>query len=273
VWQARLAFPIIDINFSRGLMSITRLATISDLSSQCVPGDRIYLDLDDTLIFSEPDASTRFEEAMKSAFEAQGVNTNDIARAATCELWTGMQSSCEVHAVEGTATVASLKILRDRGHELIGLTARSPELVKETLQHLKSCLLSDFFEDSSLGILAQPEEGDCRGPLIHERGVIYCTGSRKLQAVVAYERARPSGEARLVFVDDLMKHLEAVRNGLVPLGRKFLGLHYTAFAEQAYEMPRLGTLLAGMMANSKGRAHIAKALELIDAAEKENARL
>lgn len=251
-------------------MSIEILTKISELSSRCLPGDRIFLDLDDTLIFSEPDASTRFEEAMKSAFEAQGVNANDIARAATCELWQGMQNACQVHAVEGVITVDSLKILRDRGHELIGLTARSPELVNETLQHLKSCSLSEFFENSSLGVLAQPEEGDSRGPLIHEHGVIYCTGSRKLQAIVAYERQRPSEDARIVLVDDLMKHLEAVRNGLVPLGRKFLGLHYTAFADQAYEMPRLGMLLAGMMANSKGRAHISKAMELIDAAEKEN---
>lgn len=253
-------------------MSIIPLATISELSSQCMPGDRVYLDLDDTLISSEPHASTRFEEAMKSALEAQGVNANDIARAATCELWQGMQSSCRVQTVEGAATVAALRKLRENGNEVIGLTARSPELTEETFQHLTSCSLVDFFENSSLGILAQPDECDSRGPLIHEHGVIYCTGSRKLQAVVAYEQERPSGDARIVFVDDLMRHLEAVQKGLLPLGRKFLGLHYTACVEETYEFPRLGRLLASMMASSKGRAHIGKALEIIDAAEKETAK-
>ena len=194
-------------------MPVITITHIRELLVHVQADDRLYLDLDETLMACEPDASAQFECAMQAALERNGLGTG-VARAASCWLWQGVQGHCTVGAVEGMETSEVLAVLQERGVEVVGLTARGPRLQEETTSQLaKSGLGAVFNSTLSLGAIAQPNPGELalgtpgttRPPVTHAQGIIYCGGSRKPQAMLAYEAMRtaeaPSGKR--VLVDDL----------------------------------------------------------------------
>ena len=232
--------------------SVLATASIRTLLEVCQPGDAVYLDLDDTLISTEPGATEAWAVDFSAALVAEGVPKGPAWEAA-CHLWTGLQRHCEVQAVEGAATVATLQTLRERGLELVGLTARSPEAADETAAQLSACQLAPLLGRESLGALAPPDAPTTaqdkgvvypvvagRPPLTHDRGVVYCTGSRKPQGLRSYEAARRTAHGsssvgssgvgsggssgagsrgRVVLVDDKLAHLLAVKDEVERQGR------------------------------------------------------
>lgn len=262
-----------------------RIATLVEL---CREGDIVFLDLDDTLLSTEPSASEAWAAAFAGSLEANGVPKGGAAWEAACCLWMGLQSSCEVRAVEGEATVRAMKALAAAGHALVGLTARSPEALEETAQQLASCHLSALLSSGSLGVLAPAAAGkfgglsrsdSLRPPLIHDRGVVYCCGSRKPQGLAAFEAKYGGGSGRVVFVDDKLSHVFALRDALQPSGRQFLGVHYTAVAASLadpttgevppYALPRDSSLLAATLGSAASRAHLLNAVRLLEAAQRD----
>ena len=82
----------------------------------------------------------------------------------------------------------TMRELRARGHELVGLTARSPEAVDETAGQLAACRLADLLGAETFGELGAVDGP--KPPLTHDRGVVYCTGSRKPAGLLAFEAKR-----------------------------------------------------------------------------------
>lgn len=263
-----------------------RIATLVEL---CREGDIIFLDLDDTLLSTEPSASEAWAAAFAGALEENGVPKGGVAWEAACCLWMGLQSSCEVRPVEGDATVRAMEALAAAGHALVGLTARSPEALEETAQQLASCRLTELLSSGSLGVLAPPAAAEPGGlsrpqglkpPFVHDRGVVYCCGSRKPQGLQAFEaKMSGGGSGRVVFVDDKLSHVLALRDALQSSGRAFLGVHYTAVAASLadaatgvvppYALPRDSSLLAATLGSAAPRAHLHNAVRLLEDAERD----
>ena len=247
-------------------MVIRTVATIDEALFHLDEGDqRVYVDLDETIISTEPDASPYFERALNAALkEKLPALDGGAAFRTTCALWCSFQGHCGVAPVERDATARFLRSLRARGVEIVGLTARGPDLLEETAAQLVKAGVAGCFDGSSLGPLAPPANG--RPPLFHSAGVVYCAGSRKPAAMTAYEARRPN-RGRLVLVDDVLSHLEAMASAAGE--RPFLGLHYTQVAAmnpayRDYEFPRLGKLLAGALANPRGRAFLRAAVDAVE---------
>ena len=271
-----------------GTATVIRTDRIATLVELCREGDIIFLDLDDTLLSTEPSASEAWAAAFAGALETNGVPKGGAAWEAACCLWMGLQSSCEVRAVEGEATVRAMEALAAAGHALVGLTARSPEAREETAQQLESCRLAELLSTGSLGVLAPAAAGKPGGlsrpdglkpPLIHDRGVVYCCGSRKPQGLAAFEAMMPGGgSGRVVFVDDKLSHVLALRDALHPSGRHFLGVHYTAVAASLadpttgevppYALPRDSSLFAATLGSAASRAHLLNAVRLLEDTER-----
>ena len=117
-------------------MVITTVETINDalfhLSSEDVR--RVYVDLDETIIAAEPDASPFFERALNAELgRVHPALDGDARFRTTCAIWCALQGVCAVDVVEPPADTARfLRSLRARGVEVVGLTARGPDVVSET---------------------------------------------------------------------------------------------------------------------------------------------
>lgn len=286
---------IIDarVTSSRACMSSSRAtvraSSLRELLPLLQPGDAIYLDLDDTLISPEPDACESWCWALKERMIAEGAEPQ-AAWLASVQLWQGLQGSCLTTVPEGDDTLAVVAELRKRGHSVVGLTARGPEVAGNTHVQLTRCGLAHHFDVGALGTEspASPssdprlgpsahtlepaapgqdgrEEDSCHradgrplstqhAPLAFERGVVYCSGARKPEGLLAFERAAGRGQGRVVLVDDRVRHIDALAAEMERQGRPFLGIHYTHVADRRgaeYELPRGWALLAAAMVHDR----------------------
>ena len=104
-------------------MVITTVETINDalfhLSSEDV--HRVYVDLDETIIAAEPDASPFFERALNAELKrVHPALDGDAAFRTTCAIWCSLQAVCDVDVVEPPADTARfLRSLRARGVEVV----------------------------------------------------------------------------------------------------------------------------------------------------------
>lgn len=166
-------------NYNPAALSVVQpLPDFSSLLSLCLPGDTLYLDLDETLISAEPDAAEVAAKALASALHQHGADLSSSWEAA-CFVWEAFQGSCAVKPTEGAATLAVLLELRQRGLHMVGITARAPSVSRETELQLERCGILRFFSPLTLGDISDAE-GPTLPPLTHRHGIIYCTGSRKV---------------------------------------------------------------------------------------------
>jgi len=238
------------------------LDTIANLPNFVQPGDHIFLDIDETLVSPEGDASEPWAVGFKEALESHGIS-RATAWGVAVELWQALQGSCKVAAPEGELTVSVLFALKRAGHPLVGLTARGPEVAEETLQQLARCGLGGLFGDTSIGELQAPSARDASPavmPLFHANGIIFCSGSRKPAGLLAFEAATGAASAgkRVILVDDRKMHCDAVGNALAARGREYLGLHYTHLAPHRAGPP--GTSAAESSGLARGWVLLASAL-------------
>ena len=197
------------------------LSSLSELLSIVLPGDVVCLDLDETLISPEPDASEPWAVRVSSVLEKQGIGPAG-AWAVACTLWQSVQGVCSVCCPEGATTRAVLLELQARSIEMVGLTARGPEVAMETEVQLKKCGIHGILgfkggstdEALSLGALALADASYAPAPLVpltHLKGIVFCSGSRKPEGFFRYEAARRASPARrVILVDDRESHLHAL---------------------------------------------------------------
>jgi hypothetical protein len=173
------------------LSVVQPLPDLSALLSLCLPGDTLYLDLDETLISAEPDAAEVAAKALASALHQHGADLSSSWEAA-CFVWEAFQGACAVKPTEGAATLAVLLELRQRGLHMVGMTARAPSVSRETELQLERCGILRFFSPLTLGDISDAL-GPTLPPLTHRHGIIYCTGSRKVRMIVYLYFPAPHG--------------------------------------------------------------------------------
>ena len=279
---------------------VTPLSTIADLKTHLVPGDVLYLDIDETLVSPENDASEPWAVGFKDALVDAGVEVQTSWTVAV-QLWQALQCTCTVVPPEGATTQRVLLDLKAAGYTMIGLTARGPEMAKDTLAQLARCGLGGLFDETrSFGELQSPPDvpvstAPHSPPLAHANGIVFCSGSRKPQGLLAYEaaakeaaamapssaaaRPQPLPQPRVVLVDDRQAHCQAVGDVLSARGRAFLGLHYThtaphrtaagavpgASAAETVGVSRGWALLASALADGpEARSRVARALSILE---------
>jgi len=268
-------------------MPVRRLRSIVDLTDLVTRGDIIFLDIDETLVHPEFDASEPWAVALKDAFIEGGVDET-VAWTVAVEMWQAMQSKCDVSAPEGEDTSKVLMNLKASGHVFVGLTARGPEMAIQTRDQLVRCGLGDIFQPVSLGELPTEArvgpEASRVSPLTHLDGIVYCSGSRKPAGLLAFEHAaaqtdggagvmspqvrRQLGQhARVLLVDDRESHCVAVGRVIEQLGRPYLGLHYTRVCDSetaAQSLSRGWTVLAHALASGhEARDNYMRAIGLL----------
>ena len=279
---------------------VTPLSTIADLKTHLVPGDVLYLDIDETLVSPENDASEPWAVGFKDALVDAGVEVQTSWTVAV-QLWQALQCTCTVVPPEGATTQRVLLDLKAAGYTMIGLTARGPEMAKDTLAQLTRCGLGGLFDETrSFGELQSPPDvpmstAPHSPPLAHANGIVFCSGSRKPQGLLAYEaaaieaaamapssaaaRPQPLPQPRVVLVDDRQAHCQAVGDALSARGRAYLGLHYThtaphrmtagavpgASAAETVGVSRGWALLAtALAAGPEARSRVARALSTLE---------
>ena len=279
---------------------VTPLSTIADLKTHLVPGDVLYLDIDETLVSPENDASEPWAVGFKDALVDAGVEVQTSWTVAV-QLWQALQCTCTVVPPEGATTQRVLLDLKAAGYTMIGLTARGPEMAKDTLAQLTRCGLGGLFDETrSFGELQSPPDvpmstAPHSPPLAHANGIVFCSGSRKPQGLLAFEataieaaamapssaaaRPQPLPQPRVVLVDDRQAHCQAVGDALSARGRSYLGLHYThtaphrmtagavpgASAAETVGVSRGWALLAtALAAGPEARSRVARALSTLE---------
>jgi hypothetical protein len=243
---------------------IMRLASIAELPAMLREGDLLLLDVDETLVRPEQDAT----EPWFNAFGAE-VRKHNGPRPGH-EFWCSLQSVCDVEAPEGPATkIAIAAAAAIFGVECVGLTARGPEIHEETVSQLQRCGVHGVFAaTTSYGVLAPPEAPG-QPPLTHLGGIIYCSGPRKAAGLCSFEAAASTETARrVVLLDDRLGHCQALLEDCSARGRPFLGLHYDASgaADGAYNLARGWQLLAAVVATHGGRRYLRTWIDDLDAA-------
>ena len=252
---------------------IERLEAIASLPALVRPGDVVLMDIDDTLVRPEPDATeawfVKFCSAIKAGSDDATVKSNVFM--AGVELWCALQDVCDVSTPEQQATSAALHAVAAMpGVTIVGLTARGPEIADETVRQLRRCGVYDgVFEQHSLGELKPAARGDGVAALTHAAGVVYCSGSRKPEGLFAFEEAAAVSRSttfntrRVVLVDDREAHVSALCEAMRVRARPFLGLHYVGAPVSSEALPRGWQLLAAVMGKAHGRQKLRRMLGLL----------
>ena len=249
------------------MASIERLSTIARLPACLREGDLLMLDIDETIVRPEADATEPWFNSFVRALHKQGI-PQPVCFSAGIELWQALQGICHAETPEGEATREALAAAaRIPGVECVGLTARGPEVHEETVAQLQHCgVYEGIFSTCSFGKLST--EADGKAPLEHRGGIVYCSGSRKPAGLRAYEAAaRVASARRVVLVDDRESHCKAVRDDCAARGQPFLGLHYlTGDAGASPQLPRGWQLLAAALATTVPRRRLLRMINFVDGA-------
>lgn len=250
-----------------------KLSSIAELSSFLQAGDLLLLDIDETLVRPEADATEPWFNALCAALHEKSGVSKAVCFRAGVELWQALQAVCQSAAPEEAATINALAAAASLpGVMCVGLTARGPECHEETESQLAHCGIwhGVFATDSSLGELAPQAAGEWTAPLTHLHGIVYCSGSRKPAGLRAFEAASSIAPSRrVVLVDDREAHCQAVLDDRRNRGQPFLGLHYAPEgAAPSCELARGWQLFAEVLASpTAGRQRLRRMLELLDEAE------
>ena len=269
-FHAPCAVPSQEGEHERSACRVAALSSMRRLPSLVRDGDLLLLDIDETLVRPEGDATEPWFNSYCSALLSAGA-AKEVVFAAGVEIWQALQHVCRVGAPEGEETSAALRAIVARAHgvDVVGLTARGPEIATQTADQIRRCGCYDgvFATDLTLGPISATT-GDGRVPLTHVGGVVYCSGSRKPAGLRAYAAAVGVPPARrVVLVDDRKAHIEALRAMCEEDGRPFLGLHYlpgAACSEANVALPRGWQLLAQVFGSDGGRHHLRRMLRLLD---------
>lgn len=246
--------------------------SIASLLSLCEAGDCIFLDIDETLLHSEPHASEPWAKRFSDELQLGGVKSEN-AWSSSCHIWAGLQGVCEVGTCE-EVTCSTLLELQRRGHTMVGLTARGRDSEEETVAQLKRCGLGTIFSGESLGWLSAGRVGFSKQPIWHGNGIIFCSGNPKPEGLLAFERRSREGcqdsqqaRERVVFLDDKLHHVQDMAACFNERGRRFVGLHYrhaSLHSGEDYELPAPFALVGRLLATQRGRSHLKAAIAALD---------
>jgi len=140
----------------------------------------------------------------------------------TLEIYVPVQKRSKVKPVEKHTKIV-IDELHAKAHTLLALTARGNELREATLEQLDSIGVS--FNRGMNKNRSVPLTLSDTSHAHH--GIVFCAGKNKgacLKEYIAHLNLRPK---RIVFVDDKLSHVLAVKTMAEELAMEFVGFHYT----------------------------------------------
>jgi hypothetical protein len=150
---------------------------------------------------------------------------NDIKKAVeiTLDLYTKIQKLSKVRTVE-ESTTDIIRELHYKVDSMLALTARDNYLQDVTIQQLDSIGIS-FNHGKHTDISEPLSQSDTS---YAHQGIIFCAGKNKGDCLEEYlSKHLAYTPKHILFIDDKIKHINAVKDMCDRLGIDFLGLHYT----------------------------------------------
>ncbi len=202
----------------------------------------IVLDIDNTLV--EPShvlASRQAYHAMVETFRETGIHKAEATDKAL-PVYNRYRQQAKMQLIE-PHTARLIHLLQSRGRKVIALTSRQSSSAERTVEQLLSLRID--FTPLLEGVC------HCQGldePFLCDRGITFCGANNKgqvLMNVLAFQSYRPE---RIIFVDDKLKNLRAVKALVEGLGYEFVGIRYSRLDEKVASFsfaPYKEQLLAG----------------------------
>lgn len=213
----RSTFLIILISISSGLYAaIHRIESLNDVSRHVAIQQEtiVAFDLDNTLV--HPAGTTIGSD--------QWVDhaCTKMPFAQLEPLYFAIQYRTDLQLTEDYA-VNIIKQLKGKNIRIVGLTSRSTPLADRTHEQLKA--LDIHFDEDPL--YDKDIHFDEAGRVKYIRGIIFCSGRSKGDALRAFLQHTNMRPHNIVFVDDKDKYLRDVEEKLKELSIAVAGLHYT----------------------------------------------
>ncbi len=191
------------------------------------PNTLVIFDIDTTLAELEFDAgSDPWFYAMFKRELHEGKTPEQLVRQ-LMPLWLSIQLVSWLKPVEKVAPFL-VKDLQRQGFKVLALTARSLPSVNRTIEQLNHIDI-----DFTISGLAQEEISlELDYPCKHKKGVVFVGLNHKgkvLLSLLDYVGFHPK---RVVFIDDKMKNIKAVKEAVEARGIEFVGLRYGRLDEK-----------------------------------------
>jgi hypothetical protein len=194
------------------------------------PGAWLVTDLDDTLMEVEQmlGSDQWFEAYMKMMFARYKDETDGVQRAVkeTVDLYNQVHRHSKAKPVE-EHTQLTLDSIHEK-HPVVAITARGFEIHEATTRQLSSIGV-DFkrghFEDMSIWLTDDET-------IKAHHGVIYTSGTDKGKCFKSFVEKTAHKPECIIFVDDKLKHVEAMRRICEEMGIEFIGFHYTRLSHK-----------------------------------------
>ncbi len=189
----------------------------------------LVVDIDNTLIEPEGNlGSDQWYYFLVRKYVQLDHMSGKAANETAMQVWNQAQWLVKIRPVEKD-TPALIKQLQSKGVRVMGLTARTVDIVDKTFAQLKSIGISlnqppihDKPVDFHLDDLAR-----------FENGILFVGEQNdKGEALVQFLRRSHYLPAKIIFIDDKLRHVENVEKALSKTGARFLGFRYGAADEK-----------------------------------------
>lgn len=213
----RSIFFVLLISISSGLYAaIHRIESLNEVSKHVATQQEtiVAFDLDNTLV----------HPAGKTIGSDQWVDyaCTKMPFAQLEPLYFAIQHRTSLQLTECYAANI-IKQLKGKSIRVVGLTSRSTPLADRTHEQLKA--LGIHFDENPL--YDNDIHFDDAGRVKYVRGIIFCSGRSKGDALRAFLQHTFMRPQNIVFVDDKDKYLRDVEEKLKDLSITVAGLHYT----------------------------------------------
>lgn len=227
------------------------------IESNCIEDVKKFIDKDTLFIFDfdnvliEGKKDFGFDAwfcAMVGELEAGGIERSDAVNK-LLPIYQKIQRTAEVSPVD-VRTKAMIEDLKSQGYNVMILTVRSFCLVNSVFRQLKSVEI-----DIENGCI--PEDGINKAltkvDANYSNGVLLCNGYHKGNALKAFLDGKPDLKVKkIVFVDDKLKNIEAVKATSQEMGINFVGIRYglTDARTKAYLLDEKSKIIAKKILNN-----------------------
>ncbi|MBS0623729.1 MAG: DUF2608 domain-containing protein [Verrucomicrobia bacterium] len=134
---------------------------------------------------------------------------------------------------------AMMEFIRQKGHFILGLTARHPDEACYTHPQL-----SQF--GISFDHLYPNQQIELQHPAVYEQGILFCgVQNKKSETLKNFITKNNLAPQRVIFVDDKVSQIEDVKRGLDPFDMDYIGIRLSAtdVRVQSYD-PRIAEIQA-----------------------------
>lgn len=190
----------------------------------------VVFDLDNTVMHPTKDeGSDEWFSGYVQYYVDQGMSRNDAITKVLPDLFR-FQRNAVAKPVE-PEVVTLIRNFQKKKIHVIGLTARSCELIDCTIKQLES--IGVDFSKRALRAKGKLSFKNLPEPACYRKGIMFCSNNSKGKALLDLFKKTKFNAKKVVFIDDKRKYLESVQEELAAAGIKdFTGIRYSFLDEK-----------------------------------------